>query len=201
MVSQWKPLSHCASFAHIARHWGATWLLVPVQKTGRYAPHALASVFASQPESSCTITARHCLVAVHSASMRSPWQVTVSRHVAGSEKLSPQSPATEQQSPPAQQNPFWQCPETQSLASSHIPPSTTSGTQVPSQWKPSMHSPSVAQLVAQLGAVWTSAPVQKRGVFGLQSRAWVSTPHAVSSGVGTLVPHIELAHVASRRVP
>ena len=100
-----------------------------------------------------------------------------------------------------QHTPSAHTPSPQSLSSSQPPPGTTSGTHVPSQWKPSRHSASLAHPPSQLGAVWSSAPVQKRGSAGEQSSACVVGKHAESSGIGSELTHNALTQRASRRVP
>ena len=75
------------------------------------------------------------LLLTHAGSLRVPWQLEGEVHEAASPYTAPeQSLALAQQSPPAQQWPFWQWAAVQSLFSSQEPPSPTLGWQVPSQW-------------------------------------------------------------------
>ena len=112
-----------------------------------------------------------------------------------------QLPATEQQSPLAQQNPFWQWAPAQSESSSQEVPLPWSGTQTASQWALAMHCESSVQAAAHTGGVWVSWPSQKRSGKAPQLRAIRPVVQPRSSLMGAVVPHWLLVHVASVRDP
>ena len=108
---------------------GAVWELAPVHFTARKQPHSFATVEALQRLSSFNGSALQ-IELVQTASVRAPWHVAASWHEDGVVYEAGHDPATSQQSPDAQQNPFWQCVEIHAESPVHGWPSGFFGLHV-----------------------------------------------------------------------
>ncbi len=106
--SQWYATWHSPSVVHDAAHCGSTWFGWPVQNTGTKGEQSFAWTLVPQPESSSIGADVPQAFAVQVASRRVPWQRVVSVQLGAWGQVAGQSAATAQQSPPVQQNPFWQ---------------------------------------------------------------------------------------------
>jgi len=154
---------------------------------------------ASQAESSSALSEPQTL-AVQVASVRAPWQLAGLSQVAGEEYPPGQLTASAQQSPEAQQKPFWQWSLTQSEFSSQPLPSPRSAWQLPSQWAPGSHSSSRLQEEAQTGVDWSWVSSQKTEGYSPQSLTIMVASQAVSSSALS-DPQTLAVQVASVRVP
>src|SRR5574338_177020 len=114
-------MSQPLSLAQLEGHVGGDCAVALVQICAGYGPHALASMPA-QPESSCTDAVVHWKVGEQTPSTRVPWQVPGVSHT-GAWSYALQSFEAAQQSPLAQQKPFWQWPPWHSALSRQTPPS------------------------------------------------------------------------------
>jgi hypothetical protein len=108
-----------------------------------------------------------------------------------------------QQSPLAQQNPFWQWPLTHCESALQVSPSGSSGTHTLAalQYALASHSASDVQLSAHSGGFCTEPPVQVTDGYGPQVLATCPAAQAVSSATPIDVPHVLALHTATSRSP
>jgi hypothetical protein len=122
-ASQYASASQSPSSAQEVAQVGACWSMAPVQNTDGYGPQSVASTELSQAVSSSAVP---LLEQTESPPQRvwprTPWHAAGWEHTGTSDAPAGQSASVWQQSPPAQQNPFWQWAEAQSETSSHVTP-------------------------------------------------------------------------------
>jgi hypothetical protein len=198
---QCADTSQPPSSRHIVGQVGVDWLCIELQNTAGYGPHELASSPA-QPESSATVAVPHWFCAEHVPSTRVPWHVLAVLHT-GAWSYALQSLSAAQQSPLAQQNPFWQWPLWHSAESWHTPPFASSGTQLPPplQYAFASHSASLVHASRHAGAVCVDEPVQYTGSYGPQFDASVDDVHAESSSTSSSVTQMFAWHAATSASP
>jgi hypothetical protein len=110
--------------------------------------------------------------------------------------------AVAQQSPLAQQNPFWQWPLSHWDDPLHVWPSGFFARHwLASQYALLSHWASLSHRAEHAGWLWSSPPLHDTAGYSPHSFATVAALHAESSGASSTVRHTKPVHAATSRLP